>query len=219
MADTGFVFPGTAVGNRTITGSDADWSSEGNITADDASDATWPITTTQRQSSGLAGSNFDFSGASGTIDGIEIEVGDYQTGFDIQNSNWDVVRLILADDSDGSTNKSADLLDPTNSDQTDQVGGASDLWDETINLSDVQDADWGFFIGFGGRNVDFSQDLLVNYFKMKVYYTLGGPQPGVGALTLAGSVPVIPPSIEEVNSGAAWTDGDTNINITGQFLF
>ena len=120
MADTGFLFPGTAVGNRAITGGDRNWINTDNIKADDTSDATWFSISANEQSNGLAASNFDFSGipAGSTIDGIEVRVGDY-SGSSNSVFTWDVLRLILADDSDGSVNRNTDLTAPTTSDQTD----------------------------------------------------------------------------------------------------
>jgi hypothetical protein len=169
MPDTGFVFPSTAVGNRPITDSDLDWTTPSNVTADDTSVAeVGPLSFTQ--SRGLAATNFDFSSipAGSIIDGIEIRVGDYVAPGG--NTPWVVVRLILADDSDGSVNRFAELLGITTTEQTDEVGGAADLWSETINLADVQNSNWGFFVGCehqgaSARNVD------VDFMQMKVYYT------------------------------------------------
>ncbi len=78
MSDTGFIFPGTMVGNRTIAGSDVDWTSPDNAKADDTSVASANIGPGD-ESSGLAASNFDFTSIpdSARIDGIEIRVGDY----------------------------------------------------------------------------------------------------------------------------------------------
>ncbi len=195
MADTGFLFPGTAAGDRTITGGDLNWSSPDNIKADDGFNSPCFVGSASPNSNGLAASNFDFSGVSGTIDGIEVQIGDYvvTAGDDV---DWVVGKLILADDSDGGTSKHTDLADWTNSNQTDQMGGASDLWDETINLSDVQDVDWGFFVGIdwiSGTSVQPDIDFL----QMKVYYT-----------------PVIP-IITDVDTDETWTDGDTGLVITG----
>jgi len=165
MADTGWKFPGTAVGNRPVAGAGENWASPDNIKADDGSDASvmgfepW-------RSYGLAATNFDFSGIPGgsTIDGIEVRVGDYS---DDGGTVWGVCKLILADDSDGSVSKHADLATP-GSLQTDEAGGSVDLWSETIGLSDVQDSDWGFFVTGEGN---LFETLSVDFMQMKVYYT------------------------------------------------
>ena len=193
MADTGFLFPGTAVGNRTISGGDVNWVNPDNIKADDTSMATANVSSGSPNTNGLAASNFDFSGVAGTIDGIEVQVGDYSVGI-ADDADWAVGKLILADDSDGGTSKHTALADFTISDQTDQMGGASDLWDETIGVSDVQDVDWGFFVGLDWISATI---VLVNidFMQMKVYYT--------------------PISITDVDGDETWDDGDTGLVITG----
>ena len=200
MADTGFLFPGTAVGNRTIADSDdPDWSNPGNITADDTSKADWANVLNNDTSHGLAASNFDFSSipAGAVIDGIEAQIGDYN-GNSIGNAaSWEVCKLILADDSDGSVSKHSVLIAPPTAptEQTDEAGGASDLWSETIGISDVQDSDWGFFVGtkeVGGLDRTHEIDFM----RMKVYYTPA-------------------PVITDVNTTESWTDGDTGLIITG----
>ncbi len=130
MPDTGWKFPGTAVGNRTITGSDADWNNINNIKADDNSDADTLISGAGDTTSGLAASNFDFSSipVGATIDGIEVRVGKYVAPNVSATPHINVCRLILADNSDGTENKEADIADPTTTDQTDEAGGSTDVW-------------------------------------------------------------------------------------------
>jgi len=171
MADTGWKLPGTAVANRTIAGSDDDWTGADNIKVDDFSNASVTMGA-GAESSGLAASNFDFSAipAGATIDGIEAQVGAYTAS--LSSVSVAALRLILADNSDGSVSKHADLTFFNTFPTTDEVGGAADLWSETITRANVQDIDWGFFIGVqtsglgDGGNVDFMQ--------MKVYYTEAG---------------------------------------------
>jgi len=201
MADTGFVFPGTAVGNRAVSGGGPSWSDPDNIKVDDTSDATTTVAGTRTL--GLAATNFDFSSVSGTIDGIEVQVGDYSRTESVPGDLiWTVAvaggcNLILADDSDGSENKEDEFLIPTGSDQTDQGGGASDLWGETISDTDVKDVDWGFFISW--ESSGGGQTPQVDFMQMKVYFTN-------------------PVTITSVNAGSAWTDGDTDIAIVGTNL-
>jgi len=215
MADTGWKFPGTAVGNRAVSGSTSDWSNPDNIKADDASVAGITVLGGQL-SRGLAATNFDFSSipVGATIDGIEIQLGDYEkiSGIELSTTN---LRLILADGSDGTENKFLDVAS-WGSIQTDEAGGAADLWTETITRADVQDVDWGWFISVDAAFVQGIGE--VDFMQMKVYYTLGGPTPGLGSLTITGLLPLIPPSITSVNAGAAWADGDTNLEIVGSSL-
>lgn len=170
MADTGFIFPGTMVGNRTISGGVQVWFQEDNAKLDDGNFASYSTVLSAVSSFGLAATNFDFSGipSGATIDGIEIRVGDYNED-SAADFTFEVLRLILADNSDGAISKHADLSVPTSGAQTDEAGGANDLWTESLSRSDVVDADFGFFIGmdtaatFSTINVDFMQ--------MKVFFT------------------------------------------------
>lgn len=193
MADTGFLFPGTAAGDRVITGGDIDWANPSNITADDASDASIGVSSGSPNSRGLAASNFDFSSVEGTIDGIETRVGDFLLSSG--DVDWVVGKLILADDSDGGTSKHSALADWSGARQTSEMGGSADLWDETIGVADVQDVDWGFFLG-----VDWITGItspLVDFMQMKVYFT-----PGL-------------PVITDVDGDEQWDDGDSGLVITG----
>lgn len=174
MADTGVVYPSTSVGNRTISGGTVDWSSASNIEAKDSTYASASLAFNLTR--GLAGSNYDFSGipAGSTIDGIEGILGTYGLGgpSSIPVSDF---RLILADGSDGSENKEDEMSDWTSTYGTDTAGGASDLWGETIALSDVQDADWGLFVGADGSAGLVTVD--VDSIAMKIYYTESAPKP------------------------------------------
>ena len=165
MADTGFIFAG-ATGQ--ISGPDVAWTSVGNLLADDGSDAVINLTAAESSRIVLV-DQFDFSSlpTSITIDGITVQMVDYlKTGVDV---DWTVVRLQLADDTAGTNNREADLLGYTASDQTDEAGGVSELWFETIGRADVTDPDWGVrwdvFSNIGGiGNLDAV--------KMRVNYTL-----------------------------------------------
>ena len=169
MPVTTWQFPGTMIGNRTISGSDADWTNPDNAKVDDLNDASVSLSTSQ-QSSGLAASNFDFSeilpGA--IITGIEIRVGDFEHTSAGPRA-WAVVRLILADGSDGTENKAVQLQLVGGADQTDEAGHSSDAWGETLTLDDVNDADFGFFVGVdtGGTALDTD----VNFMQMRIHYT------------------------------------------------
>ena len=199
MADTGFLFPGTAVGDRSIGGGSVNWTDPDNIKADDGSNANTNTAVAFSNSHGLAATNFDFSGipVGSTIDGIEAQCGDFKVDTTAATPRWGTTKLVLADDSDGSQAKHTawTSINWTTSDVTDQVGGASDLWEETIGLSDVQDVDWGFFIGIavtGDTNTTFDIDFM----QMKVYYTTG-------------------PVITDVDGDETWDDGTAGLVITG----
>jgi len=187
MSDTGWKFPGTMVGNRTIPSSDADWSNPDNAKVDDTSIAVVELTTDD-DSSGLAASNFDFSSipSTATIEGIEIRVGDYRTNFTNANSIWSICKLILADNSDGTENKSSDLPQPNASSlQTEEAGGALDVWGEVLTLADVQDIDFGFFIGAKQDGVG-TIGFWIDFLQMRVFYNAGLPTTIVSDVGLAG---------------------------------
>jgi len=170
--NTGWKFPGTAVGNRAISGGVA-WATPDNIKADDSSRADFVSgeSPPDYDSLGLAATNFDFSSipAGATIDGVEVRCEGYSgtTGL----FTWTTLRLVLADDSDGSENKFADLAAP-NGLQTDEAGGYNDLWSEgTITRADVQDSDFGFFVGLNDAMGD--RTFGIDSMQMRVFYTEG----------------------------------------------
>ena len=172
MADTGWVLPGTGA-NRPIS-ANKDWTNPDRVTADDSARAN-VFDDSPAFSDGLAASNFDFSAilSGATIDGIEIEVEVYNSsGAGVE---WALLKLILSDDSDGTEDKKAVMTTPwPGIPTTEQAGGASDLWSETIASSDVKDIDWGFSLQV--EFVTASPNALVDSMKMKVYYTPPIPQ-------------------------------------------
>ena len=207
MADTGWKFPGTMDGNRLPNTA---WVNPDNAKADDGSNATVTLVGTST-SSALAASNFDFSSipADAHIDGIEIRVGDYS--LDTGSSHWIFCKLILADDSDGSENKSSVMLDPTTSLQTDEVGGASDLWTENIRRADVTDVDFGFFIQT--TNTSGTVVLSVDFMQMRVFYHEGFPAVILGS---NGALPGYSPPFKSSAGNfyvAVFDDGDDDIDV------
>jgi len=193
LTNTGWKFPGTMVGNRTITGSDADWTNPDNCKADDGSVAEVTLAAFLDHSSGLAASNFDFSviPSGATIDGVEVRFGDYVTNAAVTNE-VDVVRLILADNTDGIENKGAsgqaEISNWIESNLTDEAGGAIDLWGEVLTRTDVQDVDFGCFFN-ARRVVPGGTDFDVDFIQMRVFYHEGLPTTIVSVAGLAGHHP------------------------------
>ena len=187
MADTGFKFPGTMVGNRAIVGADVTWTDADNAKADDGSLATCTVTGTQ-DSFGLAASNFDFSSipAGATIDGIEIRVGDYKNSTG-PTEIWPILRLILSDNSDGSDDKSAEMSAWSIFLQTDEAGGATELWGENLTRADVQDVNFGFFHDV--HTLGPERNYEVDFMQMRVFYHEGVPTTIVNDVGLAGHHP------------------------------
>jgi len=184
MADTGFKFPGTAVANRTISGSDFDWTNQDNIKLDDGSNADAISVAGDEQSSGLAASNFDFSviPTGAHIDGIEIRIEHNQASGII---TWAALRLILSDNSDGSDDRNGELSVPSGN-PTDDVGGATDLWSETISSTDVKNSNFGFFVGC---DIILAGTLEVDFMQMRIFYHEDLPTTIVSDVGLAGHHP------------------------------
>ena len=195
MADTGWQNGGTSDGSR---GSGTyGWTPPDNVLTDGSGVASVTIITALASSRGLAVSNFSLAGdipAGSTIDGIEIQVDDYR--FSSGTTFWNDLRLILADDSDGTQTRHSDINDLSTSNQTDIAGAPTQLWGETIERSDVIDVDWGTYVRIwddgGGSSV-----TNIDWIAMKVYYS------------------ETTPTITDVNGTESWTDGDTGLVITG----
>jgi len=169
--DTGWVFPGTMVGNRTIAGSDTDWSNVDNCKADDSSEAeTTSALGENESSSGLAASNFNFSIPVGSfITGIEIRFEDVSAPDHSGGGHiFTTIKLILADDSDGSVTETSPSIVATP--QTFDFGGQLDLWSELIGRDDVVNSNFGFFCG-STNNTTFVSKTQIDSMQMKVYYS------------------------------------------------
>lgn len=175
MADTGWISPGTTIGSRD--GGNANWINPDNVKVDDGVKSACSMGVLTRQ---LYVSNFGFSAlvpVGATIDGIEVRVGNYNTTGTVPNPGWVDVRLVLADNSVGSENKTAEIAVMTPTPNTDEAGGPTDLWGETgTDRSDVIDSDWGWLIK---GNADASTgEMEIDFMQMKVHYTpVGGAQP------------------------------------------
>ncbi len=197
MPDTGFQLP-TNNQDRAISGGTVAWFALGNLLSDGPA-CRFDYDTVDTQSRGCGALDYDFSSipAGAIIDGIEVRVVDMQQ-FDPSDADWTHVHLILEDDTDGTENKVSELLPPPLDDTqlTDEVGGPSDLWSETISRADVQDPDWGCFLGAIAAVSEVTSKLFVNTIQMKVYYSPA-------------------PSITDVDTDETWDDGDTGLIITG----
>jgi len=76
----------------------------------------------------------------------------------------------LADDSDGSEDKSAELPIWSFTKNFD-AGGAYDLWGGTLSIADVEDVDFGFFVGLGG-DAGGTNTAIVDSMQMRIHYTM-----------------------------------------------
>ena len=174
MADTGWVSPGTVVGNRGTLG--PSWSNPTNADTADSVYADVVVTSAVEASRGLAASNFDFSGipAGAHIDGIEVGIQAYFVDGVTASPALSNNSLILADNTDGSATKIATA--PTTSTQNSTLGGPTDTWGESLTRADVQDVDFGFFV-VASIGSAISTKFQVDQLRMKVYYHEGLPTP------------------------------------------
>lgn len=197
LADTGWVTAGT--GSNVDYMSFADWTTPGNVTSDDGSNASVYLDfLTTGSSDRLDGHNYGFSLPTGsTIDGFEARVGDYYVADGgLNDLDWAACDLRKSGADYELTSKYTELAKPATSAFTDEVGGPSDVWGYTeVTETDVEDSDFGFSIRVF---ISSGQDTMyVDFMQMKVYYTDATP------------------TITDVNTTESWTDGDTGLVITG----
>jgi hypothetical protein len=169
QTDTGWVFPGTVVGDRTVVAGNTNWTNPSNATADDGNNATVALTL-GGITRGLAATNFDFSSipAGAVIEGIEVRVGDYS--LDVGSVVTRHVILIDRNDNDEALDRFAELPNPTTTPATNDVGGVGDLWGGwKISRDYLQDADFGFFIAF--TRISETPTISVDFLQMKIHYS------------------------------------------------
>ena len=165
-ANTDWQFPGTV---NEQGGPDTAWTNPDNVKAVDANDATCVLATsgiTKR----LIAQNFDFSSITGgsTVVGLEVRVGGYQ-----ENASgildWTNVNIRKADNTNGTTNKSSELVQPSSTLTTDEAGGEFDLWAETPSIADVQDVDFGFSIVLTETGAN-ATTMIIDSMQMRIHY-------------------------------------------------
>jgi len=160
MSSTGFVFPGTGANDASI-GATA-WTTPGNITAADASDATCNAGASSQY---LVAKNFGFAIPSGaSISGITVtaSVSEHSAGTETFNAR-------LQDDAGAltGTGKTASLNGTTKVTYT--YGSTSDVWGATLTPAKVNDVDFGVRFWF-----TTSHDVRVDNVQMAVEYLSGG---------------------------------------------
>jgi hypothetical protein len=152
----------------------AAWSNIGNIASQNDTYAT--ASGYETSTHYIKAQNFGFSIPSGaTINGIIVEVDAYQA-----DGAYDyIVSLILADGSYGFTNKNTGANFPTSdSDTYRSYGSSSYLWDETLEETDINDADFGVVVqfylsGYWDDNLfeEIAAYIYVDHIRITIYYT------------------------------------------------
>lgn len=157
--DTGFVIAGSGASDAGF-GSVA-WTNPANIDTDDGTYATASATNQSTEYLKSSGHGFSIPAGS-TIDGIEVRI---QGGAD-GTSAFERVRLVKAgavqtgDRAAGSLTTSLSL--------NHDFGGASDLWDDTWSVSDINDSGFGAAFAITTTGTSFN---AIDAIWIKVYYT------------------------------------------------
>lgn len=159
---TGPLFPSTVANDATV-GSIA-WTNPGNVTADDASDAT--IVNNDSISQYIKATNFGFSlAATEVIDGIEVTVNRKCTGGCQDNS----IKLVKGGTIGGTDNSAAASW--TGSYASNTVGSSSDLWGQTWLYSDINDSSFG--VAFSSVMSDVIDTASIDFITITVYHHTG----------------------------------------------
>ena len=157
MASTGNIFAGTGENNAGI-GATA-WTSPGNVTADDATDATCNAAASSQY---LVARNFNFASipVNSTILGItvRVEASEHTAGTEslngqLQNDSGTLVGSSKAETISG-TSKAVYTY-----------GGAADVWGATLTRAITQDVDFGVRFWF-----TTAHDVRVDFVTMAVEY-------------------------------------------------
>ncbi len=154
------------------------WTNPGNIVSSDDTYASTGTGHSSADSNYLKATNFGFSIPTGaTIDGILVAVEKYVTNT-TSGGAYDVrARIVKADGTIGTTDKSSPDAWPGTTDPGTYVnyGGATDKWGETWTVADINDADFGFVLAVQPQNA--SADARVDHIRITIYYTAGASGP------------------------------------------
>ncbi len=169
MPTTGPNFPSAATGNTNVIGGGTRlWTNPGNITANDANNATVSFLAGVAASDDLIGTGFGFTIAgSDTINGILLEV---SYGINAAGNMFEQnVRLLKAGTASG-TDKSTGAAFNTVSLVTVSYGGAADLWGTTWTPADINNANFGAAF-ICNNNGGGAGNGAVNFFRITVTST------------------------------------------------
>lgn len=161
MASTGNVLAGTGENNAGI-GATA-WTSPGNVTADDAADATCNAGASSQY---LVARNFGFAipvGASIAGVTVRAEASEHSAGTESLNGQLQNDAGALVGSSQAQT-----ISGTAKSVYT--YGGTADLWGATLTPAIVNDADFGVRFWF-----TTSHDVRVDFVTVAIEYTEAGP--------------------------------------------
>src|SRR3990170_343 len=190
MATTGAKYPTAAVTVSEAPWSDNDWTTPGNIYADDGATANVTAATfdSPDQTFVLKAYTFDFSAIPGgsTIDGVICVVNCWYANGSV---SIDLMQLLDTSRAKVGTNQcAAPVALGTGTGGTVTKGSSSDKWGNLFTAAWVKNSNFGVSLGFlaTGNNAD----VFVDYVTLEVYYTppLIVDLSGVPASTGAASV-------------------------------
>lgn len=165
MPDTGWVFVGA--GANYNDGSGGVWTSPGNITADDASNATKFTGAAAALSQLLYGDQLGFTiAADEVIVGIEARI---EAGLSTTNVTQDkAARLFGTDGNPKGDDKASAVAWSTTGLVLRTYGGPGDLWGETWTPAEINNAAFGFGIGTSYQSGG-NANAQVDYMQLKIH--------------------------------------------------
>ena len=156
-------------GYGTNSGSGDSWSNPTNIYADDGQTAS--LAYQSGDSKYLDATNFDFTSIpnNATINGITVVINRWASSSDGTNGVKDTeVRLLKYGSTVGNDKKKSSVWG-TDSSGLVTYGGATDLWGESWNVSDIKDNNFGARLEV---DINGSRSAHVDYIKIKVDYSI-----------------------------------------------
>lgn len=148
------------------------WTNPGDITASGGSAATC-VPASGEVTHYIKGTNCGFTIPGGaTILGIKVEVRKALTGATTEVATDQNARIVKADGTIGTTNRSAGSVWPAALTYS-AYGSATDLWGLTWTPADINDADFGAVLSAAVSDPDTDAGTLqVDHMRISVYYTV-----------------------------------------------
>jgi len=187
MATAGPNFPGTVTTEAVGTENANDWTTPGNIAADDGAEATITAATYDSPdiSFRLKAQNLGFSIPDGsTIDGITVEIQkrDAAIGAAVDFR----VQLLDAAGALVGANKADTVTDWPTAATTITYGGIADTWTASPTVAMVNDVDFGVVLS--AQATAANTDIFVDFVRITITYTAPPPPAGVpNALMMSGA--------------------------------
>jgi len=169
LSDTGARYPGTV---STSSPGDYDWTSPGNVTADDGNYASATIGTNgaSKQTYVLRATNFTFAVPTGAIiDGVKVEIERYAN---VASTLQDYFVQLTKD---GTTRVGSNKADtgtwwPTSA-TIKQYGNATDLWGTNWTVAEINASTFGVHFAVNKPESGSGRVAYADFIRITVYYT------------------------------------------------